>query len=55
MNSTFRYAAILLMLLNFPASLRGADDSDRSPDTLHLLDGKRGAWAHHQETPVIQS
>ena len=40
MNPKFWYASILLILLNLPAGLRAADDPDRSPDTLHLLDGK---------------
>ena len=40
MNPKFWYASILLIALNFPAGLRAADDPDRSPDTLHLLDGK---------------
>ena len=40
MNPKFWYASILLILLNLPAELRAADDPDRSPDTLHLLDGK---------------
>jgi hypothetical protein len=39
MNSKFWYASILLILLNLPGSLPGADDSDRSPDVLHLLGG----------------
>ena len=40
MNPKFWYASILLIALNLPAGLRAADDPDRSPDTLHLLDGK---------------
>jgi hypothetical protein len=39
MNSRLGHATLLL-LLNLVVSLRAADDSYRSPDTLHLLDGK---------------
>ncbi len=40
MNSTFGNAAAVVLILNFAVSLRAAEDADRSPDTLHLLDGK---------------
>jgi hypothetical protein len=39
MNSTFGYAAAVVIMLNLAVSLRAADDADHSPDTLHLLDG----------------
>ncbi len=38
-NSSYRYAATLLVLLSVAAGLRGADDSFRAPDSLTLIDG----------------
>ena len=38
-NSTLRHAAILLALLTLTVGLQGADDTYRSPDSLHLTDG----------------
>ena len=38
-NSTLRHAAILLALLTVTVGLQGADDTYRSPDSLHLTDG----------------
>ena len=38
-NSSYRYAATLLVLLSVAAGLRGTDDSFRAPDSLTLIDG----------------
>jgi hypothetical protein len=39
MNSAFGFAAAMVIMLTLAVSLRAVDDSYRSPDTLHLLDG----------------
>ena len=62
-NSTLRHAAILLTLLTLTVGLQGADDTYRSPDSLHLADGTvvrgliikntRGSVVIQQETDEL--
>jgi hypothetical protein len=39
MNSSFRYAATMVLWLSVAAGVRGKDDSFRAPDSLTLIDG----------------